>query len=135
MFYNVHVFILCNVCLRINLNFVILYIPRQVVRVNKNLENLEILKFSGSRFGGGRVFPLTIGTDPKFVSARATSRESTLRDRDLGKYDKKKDFLRRKINQSKYLHSGRFLYISGRLGGHPPFLDTPGNSGRLGMSV
>ena len=39
-------------------------------------------------------------TDRKFlhVSARAKSRVSTLRERNLGNYDKKKDFLRRKKN-------------------------------------
>ena len=31
-----------------------------------------------------------------------------------------------------YLNSGRFVYNSGRPGDHAPFLETPGNSGRLG---
>ena len=34
-----------------------------------------------------------------------------------------------------YLNSGSFLYNSGRPGDHAPFLETPGNSGRLGRSA
>ena len=40
-----------------------------------------------------------------------------------------------KINcHSNSLNSGSFLYNSGRPGGHAPFLETTGNSGRLGRS-
>ena len=40
------------------------------------------------------------------------------------------------IDQSNYLNSGRFFfYNSGRPGDHAPFLETPGNSGRLGRSA
>ena len=38
------------------------------------------------------------------------------------------------ILQSNSLNSGSFLYNSGRPGDHAPFLETPGNSGRLGRS-
>ena len=41
----------------------------------------------------------------------------------------------KKILQSNSLNSGSFLYNSGRPGDHAPFLDTPGNSGRLGRSA
>ena len=38
------------------------------------------------------------------------------------------------FSKAKYLDSGSFLYDSGRPGGHARFLETPGNSGRLGRS-
>ena len=38
-------------------------------------------------------------------------------------------------DQSNSLNSGRFLDISGGPGEHPPFLETHGNSGRLGRSA
>ena len=38
-------------------------------------------------------------------------------------------------DQSNSLNYGRFLDISGRPGDHPPFLETHGNSGRLGRSA
>ena len=45
----------------------------------------------------GEFVPLTAETDPKFASARARSRESTLRDRDSnGKIRPKKGFLAEK---------------------------------------
>ena len=56
------------------------------------------------------------------------------RDTHLAKYDNYFHFLRTKINQSNYLDSGRFFYSSKRPGDHAPFLETPGNSGRLGRS-
>ena len=34
-----------------------------------------------------------------------------------------------------YLDSGTFFAVSGRPGDHPPFLETPGNSGTLARSV
>ena len=44
-------------------------------------------------------------------------------------------FLAQKNLQSNSLNSGTFLYNSGRAGDHAPFLETPGNSGRLGRSA
>ena len=38
-------------------------------------------------------------------------------------------------DQSNSLNSARFFYISGGPGDHPPFLETHGNSGRLGRSA
>ena len=38
-------------------------------------------------------------------------------------------------DQSDSLNSGTFLDVSGAPGGHPPFVDTHGNSGRLGRSA
>ena len=38
-------------------------------------------------------------------------------------------------DQSNSLNSGRFVYISGGPGDHPPFLETHGNSGTLGRSA
>ena len=40
----------------------------------------------------------------------------------------------KKMLQSNSLNSGSFLYNSGRPGDHAQFLETPGNSGRLGRS-
>ena len=53
----------------------------------------------------------------------------------LLKYDKNSHFLRKIFFQSNSLNSGSFLYNSGRPGDHAPFLETRGNSGRLGRSV
>ena len=38
-------------------------------------------------------------------------------------------------DQSNYLNSGTFFYVSGAPGCRPPFMDTNGNSGRLGRSA
>ena len=38
-------------------------------------------------------------------------------------------------NQSHYLDSAKFWDISAAPGGHPPFMDTHGNSGSLGRSA
>ena len=38
-------------------------------------------------------------------------------------------------DQSNSLNYGTFLDISGRPGDHPPFLESHGNSGRLGRSA
>ena len=38
-------------------------------------------------------------------------------------------------DQSNSLNSGTFLDISGGPGDHPPFMETHGNSGRLGRSA
>ena len=38
-------------------------------------------------------------------------------------------------HQSNSLNSGTFLDISGAPGDHPPFMETHGNSGRLGRSA
>ena len=38
-------------------------------------------------------------------------------------------------DQSNSLNSGKCFYISGGPGDHPPFMETHGNSGRLGRSA
>ena len=57
------------------------------------------------------------------------------RDTHFAKYYKHFDFLR-KDNRSIKSPQFReiFFYNSGRPGDHAPFLETPGNSGRLGRS-
>ena len=57
------------------------------------------------------------------------------RDTHFAKYDKRLDFLRKNNRSIKLPQSGRFFYNSGRPGDQAPFVETPGNSGRLGRSV
>ena len=99
--------------------------------------------------GSSRIFPCSPGADQIFGGGGGRSRNFQRnqmftpysvvifigRDTHFAKYDKRLDFLRKNNRSIKLPQFREVFYNSGRPGDQAPFLETPGNSGRLGRSV